>query len=257
MDHHVNNAKIGDAHGVAGAPKVAIVFGGSRGIGAAAVRRLAADGYAVAFTYVSRPDSAAAVAAAIEAAGGHALAIAADSADANAIRAAVDNAVAGFGPLDVAVINAGIIRMGAVDAFSLDDLDRMLAINIRGVFLAIQAAAKAMRDGGRIITIGSNTAERHGHRGSSVYAMTKAAVASMVKGIALDLAGRGITVNNIQPGPTETDMTAGMGAQLKTMVPIGRIGQPEEIAGLVSYLARDEAGYMTGASLTIDGGFIL
>lgn len=144
-----------------------------------------------------------------------------------------------------------------MDAFTLEDLDLMLAVNVRGVFLAIQAAASHMRDGGRIITIGSNTAVRTGTPGASVYAMTKAAVASMAKGVALDLAPRGITVNNIQPGPTETDMTAGMIPQLREMIPLRRVGQPAEIAGLISYLASDQAGYMTGASLTIDGGFVL
>jgi 3-oxoacyl-[acyl-carrier protein] reductase len=125
------------------------------------------------------------------------------------------------------------------------------------VFLAIQAAALHMRDGGRVITIGSNTAVRSSNAGTCVYAMTKAAVATMVKGIALDLAPRRITVNNIQPGPTETDMTAAMIPRLTQMVPLGRVGQPAEIAALVSYLAGDEAGYVTGASLTIDGGFVL
>jgi 3-oxoacyl-[acyl-carrier protein] reductase len=237
--------------------KVAMVFGGSRGIGAASARRLAADGFDVAITYVSQPERAADVAAEIKASGTGALAIAADSADADAIQAAVAQAVAAFGPLDVAVVNAGIIRLAPVESFALDDLDQMLRVNVRGVFLAIQTAALNMRDGGRIITIGSNTAVRTGHQGSSVYAMTKAAVASMVQNIALDLAPRSITVNNIQPGPTETDMTAGAIDQLTGMVPLRRVGQPAEIAGLVSYLAGRESGYMTGASLTMDGGFVL
>lgn len=235
----------------------ALVFGGSRGIGAAAASRLAADGFAVALTYVSRPDKAAEVVSAIEAAGGTALSIRADSADPTAIRAATAQTAEALGQIDVVVVNAGIIRIATVDAFTLEDLDLMLAVNVRGVFLAIQAAASHMRDGGRIITIGSNTAVRTGTPGASVYAMTKAAVASMAKGVALDLAPRGITVNNIQPGPTETDMTAGMIPQLREMIPLRRVGQPAEIAGLISYLASDQAGYMTGASLTIDGGFVL
>lgn len=237
--------------------RTALVFGGSRGIGAAAASRLAADGFAVALTYVSRPDKAAEVVSAIEAAGGTALSIRADSADPTAIRAATAQTVEALGQIDVVVVNAGIIRIATVDAFTLEDLDLMLAVNVRGVFLAIQAAASHMRDGGRIITIGSNTAVRTGTPGASVYAMTKAAVASMAKGVALDLAPRGITVNNIQPGPTETDMTAGMIPQLREMIPLRRVGQPAEIAGLISYLASDQAGYMTGASLTIDGGFVL
>ncbi len=181
--------------------RVAVVFGGSRGIGGAAAKRLSDDGFSVALTYVSRPDKAQEVVAEIEGKGGEALAIAADSADPAAIRDAVAKTIDCFGSIDVVVVNAGILRLARVDAFSLEDLDQTINVNIRGVFLAIQAAAKEMRDGGRIITIGSNTAIRTGVPGSSVYAMSKAAVASMVKGIALDLAPRRITVNNIQLGP--------------------------------------------------------
>ena len=155
------------------------------------------------------------------------------------------------------MVNAGVLRLASVEAFTLEDLDLMLDVNVRGVFLAIQASVARMHDGGRVVTIGSNTAVRAGSRGSSVYAMTKAAVATMVKGIALDLAPRQITVNNVQPGPTETDMTAAMVARLREVIPVGRMGQPDEIAALVSYLAGPEAGYMTGASLTIDGGYVL
>ncbi len=237
--------------------RVSLIFGGSRGIGAAIARRLAHDGFDIALTYVSRPDSTVEVVAAIEHIGRRGFAIEADSADPTAILKAVDIAVDALGPLDVAVINAGLLRHGSVESFGLDDLDHMLAVNVRGVFLAIQASVARMRDGGRVITIGSNTAIRTGSQGSSVYAMTKAAVATMVKGIALDLAPRRITVNNIQPGPTETDMTTAMADRLREIVPLKRMGQPAEIAGLVSYLAREEAGYMTGASVTIDGGYVL
>ncbi len=236
---------------------VALVFGGSRGIGAGIAARLAKDGFQVALTFVSRPDKARDVVAAIEAEGGQALAIEADSSDPGAIRKAVARTVEHFGALDVAVVNAGVLRLGMVDAVSLEELDLMLDVNIRGVFLAIQAAVARMGDGGRIITIGSNSAIRSGSPGSSVYAMTKGAVATLVKGVALDLAPRGITVNNVQPGPTETDMTAAMVAQLIDRIPLKRVGQPAEIAGLVSYLASRESGYMTGASLTIDGGYVL
>lgn len=235
----------------------ALVFGGSRGIGAAAVQRLAADGYAVAFTYVSRPDKAEALVAQVVQAGGQAHAIAADSADADAIRSAVTQAVARFGPLQVVVVNAGIYRAGAIDAVPLADLDQMLAVNVRGVFLAIQASVPHVRDGGRIITIGSNVAVRTGQAGASVYQLTKTAVAGLVKGAALDLAPRGITVNNIQPGPIETDLTADWTAALAQRSPLQRVGKPREIGALVSYLASADAGYMTGASLTIDGGLSL
>jgi 3-oxoacyl-[acyl-carrier protein] reductase len=162
-----------------------------------------------------------------------------------------------FGKLDIAVVNAGILLLGDVATMSVEGLDRMLAINVRGVFLAIQAAAARLTGGGRIITIGSNTAVRSGHPGSSVYAMTKAAVAVMVEGIAVDLASRDITVNNIQPGPTVTDMTVDHIEAIKPLIPLKRAADPDEIAGLVAYLASKESGYMTGSSLTIDGGMAL
>jgi len=237
--------------------KVAIVFGGSRGIGAAAARRLANDGANVAVTYVSAPERAAETVGAIEAAGRTGLAIEADNADPAAIEAAVAQAVDRFGRLDIAVVNAGILLLGDVATVSVENLDRMLNVNVRGVFLSIQAAAARLADGGRIITIGSNTAVRSGHPGSSVYSMTKAAVAVMVKGIAVDLAGRGITVNNIQPGPTVTDMTVDHIERIKPLIPLKRAADPDEIAGLVAYLASKESGYMTGSSLTIDGGMVL
>ena len=190
--------------------KVAMVFGGSRGIGAAAARRLAREGANVGLTYVSAPDKAADTVRAIEEEGRTGFAIKADSADPTAIRDAVT-----------------------------------------------QAAAVHLSEGGRVITIGSNTAVRSSYPGSSVYAMTKAAVAVMVKGIAVDLAPRGITVNNIQPGPTLTDMTASYIDSITSAIPLKRVGDPDEIAGLVAYLASGESGYMTGSSLTIDGGMAL
>ncbi|WP_186308037.1 SDR family NAD(P)-dependent oxidoreductase [Paraburkholderia sp. BCC1884] len=239
------------------AGKVAIVFGGSRGIGAASARRLANEGADVMVTYVSAPERAAETVEAIEAAGRVGVAIKADSADPAAIEAAVAATVHRFGRLDIAVVNAGILLRGDVASVSVEDLDRMLNVNVRGVFLAIQAAAARLADGGRIITIGSNTAVRSGHSGSSVYAMTKAAVAVMVKGIAVDLAGRGITVNNIQPGPTVTDMTVEHIERITPLIPLKRAADPDEIAGLVAYLASKESGYMTGSSLTIDGGMAL
>ena len=237
--------------------KVAMVFGGSRGIGAAIVQRLAEDGADVALTWVSQANKAAETVEAVEAVGRKALAIKADSADAAAIQNAVAQTIDRFGRLDIIVVNAGILRLGSVETVSLEDLDRMLDVNVRGVFVAIQAAAPRLTDGGRVITIGSNTAIRTGFGGSSVYSMTKAAVATMVKGIALDLAPRAITVNNVQPGPTETDMTVDHLEMVKALVPLGRVGQPREIAGLVAYLASEESAYMTGASLTIDGGYVL
>lgn len=235
----------------------ALVFGGSRGIGAAIARRLAREGHAVALTYVSRPDKAAEVVAAIQAEGGRAIAIHADSADATAIAAAVGQAAQAFGPLQVAVANAGLYQGSPLDQFPLDTFDRMLAVNVRGVFLAIQAAAAHMRDGGRIVTIGSNTAVRGGIVGSSVYAMTKSAVATLVRELALDLAPRRITINNVQPGPIATDITADILDMVVERSPAKRVGKPEEVAALVAYLVGGEAGYMTGASLTLDGGWAI
>ncbi|WP_262297770.1 SDR family NAD(P)-dependent oxidoreductase [Microvirga sesbaniae] len=235
----------------------ALIFGGSRGIGAAAAKRLAEDGFRVALTYVAHADKAEDVVTAIRSQGGEAFAIRADSADPAAIRSAVSQATERFGTISAVVVNAGIFKMATLDAVSLEELDQMIAINVRGVFLSIQATVPHMADGGRVITIGSNVAIRTGFPGSSVYQFTKAAVAAMVKGLALDLAPRRITVNNIQPGPTNTDINAGSIQMLSSMSPLKRVADPAEIAGAVSYLARSESGYMTGASLTIDGGFVL
>ncbi|WP_334185473.1 SDR family oxidoreductase [Novosphingobium sp.] len=237
--------------------KTALIFGGSRGIGAAAVERLAQDGYAVGFTYANSEKPATALAEAIAGRGGEALAIRADSADAAALTSAVAQFVDQYGKIDLVLVNAGLFRMNTIEAVTLDELDSMLAVNVRGVYLSIQAAVPHTVDGGRVITIGSNVAIRTGFPGSSVYQMTKGAVAAMVKGVALDLAPRRITVNNIQPGPTDTDINAGSIDMLSEMSPLKRVAKPEEIAGLVSYLARDESRYMTGTSLTIDGGFTL
>lgn len=237
--------------------KTAIVFGGARGIGAAAVEALVKDGFDTAFTYVSRPDSASALENSMKAIGGNAIAIQADSADPSAISDAVSTAVKILGPLDTVVVNAGILRLNTVDAVSLQELDQMLNINVRGVYLSIQATVPHLKDGGRIITIGSNTAIRTGMAGASVYQFTKAAVAAMVKGLALDLAPRRITVNNIQPGPTDTDMNEGALQFLSDKSPLKRVAAPQEIAGVVSYLAGPQSSYMTGSSLTIDGGWTL
>jgi 3-oxoacyl-[acyl-carrier protein] reductase len=237
--------------------RTALVFGGARGIGAAIVERLAVDGYDVAYTYVSRPDKAAALATAVRKLGREAIAIEADSADPAAIQAAVRQAASHLGPLRVAVVNAGVLRLGSIESFGLEDLDLVLDVNVRGVYLAIQAAVAQMGDGGRIVTIGSNTAIRTGSPGGSAYAMSKAAVASMVKGAALDLAPRRITVNNVQPGPTETDMTAAMTEKLKELVPLRRLGEPGEVAALVSFLCGPQAPFVTGASFTVDGGYVL
>ena len=240
------------------AGKVALVFGGSRGIGAAIVRRLAADGASVALTYANSPERATQTARAAEGLGGSVtvLAVKADSADAEAVKDAVAQTLARFDRLDIAVVNAGILILGGIDTYALEDLDRMLATNVRGAFVAMQACARHLTEGGRIITIGSNTAVRTAFPGGSVYSMTKGAIASLVRGAAIDLAPRGITVNNVQPGPTATDMTAGHTEMVKPFVPLRRMGEPEEVAALVAYLASGRAGIITGSSLTIDGGYV-
>ncbi|WP_111875018.1 3-oxoacyl-ACP reductase family protein [Aeromonas bivalvium] len=237
---------------------VAFVQGGSRGIGAAIVKRLARDGAAVAFTYVSSASQAEEVVATITAAGGKALAIRADSADAAAVQHAIRQSVTHFGRLDILVNNAGVLVWGNIEELTLDDLDRTLAVNIRSVFVASQEAARHMSQGGRIINIGSTNADRIPMAGGSVYAMSKSALVGLTKGMARDLGPRGITVNNVQPGPVDTDMNPADGEsaeQLKGMMALARYGKDEEIASFVAYLAGPEAGYVTGASLTIDGGF--
>jgi 3-oxoacyl-[acyl-carrier protein] reductase len=238
--------------------KVALVTGGSRGIGAAIATRLARDGAAIAITYASAQQKANEVVDAIEAAGGRALAMRADSADATAVKSAVAETVRTLGRLDVLVTNAGITVVAPLESFSLDDFDRMVAVNVRGVFVAIQEASRHMGAGSRIITIGSVNADRISFPGGGVYAMTKAAVAGLIRGLARDLGPRGITINNVQPGPVDTDMNPADGPfseHLKGLTALGRYAQGEEIAGLVAYLAGPDAGFVTGASLTIDGGY--
>jgi 3-oxoacyl-[acyl-carrier protein] reductase len=239
--------------------KVVLVTGGSRGIGAGIVKRLASDGASVAFTYANSVQKADEVVAAVEAAGGRALAIRADSADPLAVRRAVADTVRTFGGLDILVSNAGILMHGALEEFALEDFDRMVAVNVRATFVAAQAATARMREGGRIIVIGSVVAERVGFPGASVYAMTKAAVAGLVRGLARDLGPRGITVNTVQPGPTATDMQPKDPSVLDAligMIPVRRLGRHDEAAGMVSYLAGPEAAFVTGACLTIDGGYL-
>ncbi|WP_429164411.1 3-oxoacyl-ACP reductase family protein [Aeromonas rivipollensis] len=238
--------------------QVAFVQGGSRGIGAAIVKRLTRDGAAVAFTYVSSASKAEELVATITAAGGKALAIRADSADAVAVQHAIRQSVTRFGQLDILVNNAGVLVWGHLEELTLDDLDRTLAVNIRSVFVACQEAAHHMGKGGRIINIGSTNADRIPMAGGSVYAMSKSALVGLTKGMARDLGPRGITVNNVQPGPVDTDMNPADGEsaeQLKGMMALARYGKDDEIASFVAYLAGPEAGYVTGASLTIDGGF--
>jgi len=238
--------------------KVAFVQGGSRGIGASIVKRLAREGAKVAFTYVSSAKRADALVNEVIADSGEAFAIMADSADAAAVQQAIRTAVAHFGGLDILVNNAGVLAWGSTEELTLEQLDHTLAINVRSVFVASQEASRHMTDGGRIINIGSTNAQRIPVAGGAVYAMSKSALVGLAKGMARDLGPRGITVNNVQPGPVDTEMNHadGEGGEyLKGLMALGRYGRAEEVSSFVAYLAGTEAGFITGASLTIDGGF--
>jgi 3-oxoacyl-[acyl-carrier protein] reductase len=238
--------------------KVAFIQGGSRGIGAAIARRFAKEGAAVAISYANASAQAQAVVDALRAGGGRAFAYQADSRDADALRNAIRSAAAEFGGLDILVNNAGVLALGPVDELALEDFDRTLAVNVRSLFVATQEASRHLRDGGRVIHIGSTNAERMPFPGGAAYAMSKSALVGLTKGMARDLGPRGITVNNVQPGPVDTDMNPDSGEfaeTLKAMMALPRYGKVEEIADFVAYLASPAAGYITGASLSIDGGF--
>ncbi|HVO93229.1 MAG TPA: 3-oxoacyl-ACP reductase family protein, partial [Terriglobales bacterium] len=212
----------------------------------------------VALTYVSKSEQANETAQAAQASGVKALAIQADSSDAKAVSAAVERTVSEFGGIDILVNNAGVAAMAPIEDYQLEDFDRTVAVNLRAVFVATQAAVKHMKTGGRIINIGSCNAERMPFPGGSVYAMTKAGLVGLVKGLARDLGPRGITVNNVQPGPTDTDMNPAKGdfaEMLLKFMAVPHYGSTDDIAAMVAYLAGPETGFVTGASLTIDGGF--
>jgi NAD(P)-dependent dehydrogenase (short-subunit alcohol dehydrogenase family) len=238
--------------------KVALVTGGSRGIGAAIALRLADDGATVALTFANNADRAAAVAAEIEARGGRALVIKADNADPAAIVAAVEQTAGELGRLDILVNNAGIFTGGPLEDTTVEQLDLTWAVDVRAVFLAAQAAARLMTAGGRIITIGSALAERVPSANMTVYAMCKSALTGLTKGLARDLGPQGITVTVVQGGLINTDMNPenGPAAEFFRGFPaLGRYGSVDEIASLVGYLAREESRYITGTAITVDGGF--
>ncbi len=239
------------------AGKVAVVTGGSRGIGAAIVKRLAADGASVAFTYTKGADAAALVVKEIESAGGKAISIQADAADAAAVKAAVEKAVTTFGRLDILVNNAGTAIPNAFVDATLEELDRVIDINIRGVFVATQAALKHIKDGGRIINIGSCVGERMMTPGLAAYSATKGAVKMFTQGLSREVGNRGITVNNVQPGPIDTDLNPAAGDWATPQIAntaLKRYGHVDEIAAMVAFVAGPEASYITGANLTVDGG---
>jgi 3-oxoacyl-[acyl-carrier protein] reductase len=237
--------------------KVALVTGGSRGIGAAIAKRLAADGATVAITYAKDSKAAAAVVEAIERAGGKAVAIQAEAANAEAVKSAVEKTAKTFGRLDVLVNNAGTAIPKPFEETTLEEMDRVIDINIRGVFVATQAALRHMKSGGRIITIGSCVGERNMTPGLTPYSATKGAVKMFTQGLAREVGSRGITVNNVQPGPIDTELNPAAGEWATPQVAntaLGRYGHVDEVAALVAFVASPESSYITGANLTVDGG---
>jgi 3-oxoacyl-[acyl-carrier protein] reductase len=237
--------------------KIALITGGSRGIGAAIAKRLATDGADVAITYTKGADAAASVVKEIERAGRKAIAIQADAADAEAVKAAVDKTVATLGRLDVLVNNAGTAIPKKFEETTLEEMDRMIDINIRGAFVATQAALKHMKDGGRIIMIGSCVGERMMTPGLVPYSATKGAVKMFSQGLSREVGNRGITVNNIQPGPIDTELNPAAGewaAPQKAATALNRYGSVDDVAALVAFVAGPESSYITGANLTVDGG---
>ena len=237
--------------------KVALVTGGSRGIGAAIAKRLAADGANVAITYTTGADAAASVVEEIERGGRKAIAIQADATDADAVEAAVERTVATFGGLDVLVNNAGTAIPKTFEETTLEELDRLIDINVRGTLVATQAALKHMKNDGRIIMIGSSVGERVMVPGLVPYSATKGAVKMFAQGLSREVGSRGITVNNIQPGPIDTELNPAAGewaAPQKAVTALDRYGHVDEVAALVAFVAGPESSYITGANLTVDGG---
>jgi 3-oxoacyl-[acyl-carrier protein] reductase len=237
--------------------KVALVTGASRGIGAAIAKRLAADGAAVAITYAKDGKSAAAVVKSIEEKGGRAIAIQADSIAAEAIRAAVNKTAETFGGLDVLVNNAGTAIPKTFEEGTLEEFDLMIDLNLRSTFVATQAALRHMKNGGRIIMIGSCVGERMMTPGLVAYSATKGAVKMFTQGLSREVGERGITVNNVQPGPIDTELNPAVGdwaEPQRVNTALKRYGSVEEVAALVAFVASPEASYITGANLTVDGG---
>src|SRR3984957_12997296 len=239
------------------ANRVALVTGGSRGIGAAIAKRLASDGASVAITYAKDASAASAVVNAIELGGGKAIAIQADAANVEAVKDAVEKTVETFGRLDVLVNNAGTAIPKPFEETTLEEMDRVIDINIRGVFVATQAALKHMKSGGRIISIGSAVGERVAAPGLVPYAGTKGAVKMFTQALAREIGSRGITVNNVQPGPIDTDLNPASGdwaVPQKAATALDRYGRVDEIAAMVAFVADPESLYITGANLSVDGG---
>ena len=245
--------------------KIALITGGSRGIGAAIAKRLAADGADVAITYTKGVDAAAAVVKEIERAGRKAIAIQADATDAGAVEAAVERVVGTFGRLDVLVNNAGTAIPKRFEETTLEELDRVIDINVRGTLVATQAALKHMKSGGRIIMIGSVNSDTVPFAGGSVYALTKAAVAGFTRGLTRDLGPLGITVNNIPPGSVMGTIMSEANRdrfQIPTEVllqtlPVRRMGEPNDIANACAWLCLEESSYVTGQTIHVNGGRVV
>lgn len=238
--------------------KVALVTGGSRGIGAGIALRLAQDGADVALTYRQNAEQAAIVVKQIEALGRRALVIQADGADPTAVRDAVDRAAAELGRLDILVNNAAVFLVGAMGELGTAEVEQTIAVNIRAPYVAVQAALRHLGDGGRIISIGSNVGERAVFPGLALYSMSKTALVGLTRGLARELGPRGITVNLVNPGPTDTDANPADGpnaAAIAGFTAVGRFARPADIAATVAHLASPEAGYVTGAVVNVDGGF--
>lgn len=238
--------------------KRAIVTGGSRGIGAAIAERLARDGADVAITYASSREAADALVAKIAGTGRKAFAVKSDAADPQAAADGISESIAQLGGLDILVLNAGVAAFGSVQDTGLDELRRQFAVNVDGVYAAVHTAVHKMADNGRIIVISSVNAHNMPVPGGAIYGATKAAASGLVRGWARDLGPRGILVNAVQPGPIDTDMNPASGPfaeALKPLTALGRYGHAEEVAALVAFLASDEASYITGAGIDIDGGF--
>ncbi|WP_037858818.1 SDR family NAD(P)-dependent oxidoreductase [Streptomyces sp. NRRL S-340] len=237
--------------------KTALVTGGSRGIGAATALRLAREGADVALTYVNGKEAAEDVAREIRRLGRRAVTLRADAADPQEASDVVGRAAGELDALDVLVNNAGVGLLGPVESLTLADADRVLAVNVRAVFLACRAAAVRMREGGRIITIGTCMTQRVPGPGGTLYATGKSALIGLTKALARELGPRGITANIVHPGPIDTDMNPADGPYAPgqaALTALGRFGTPDEVASMVAYLAGGDAAYVTGAEFAVDGG---
>jgi 3-oxoacyl-[acyl-carrier protein] reductase len=242
--------------------RIALVTGGSRGIGAACAKRLAADGFLVYLTFVSKPEAAQAVCDEIAAAGGSAKAFALDTSDREAVAAFFAAEIKGKGHLQVLVNNAGITRDGLIMRMKDEDWDKVIGVNLSGAFACLREASKLMtkQRSGRIVNI-TSVVGLSGNAGQANYASAKAGLIGLTKAAALELSSRSVTVNAVAPGFIETDMTAALPEKVReellSRIPLGRLGTAEDVAAAVSYLASDAAAYVTGQVLSVNGGMYM